>query len=303
MVLGAGASMHLKFPSGAELVARICEQLGNSGSETTKTLRACEWEDTIEMFRRELSASQQPSVDAFLENRPEYLEIGKLAIASSLIPFEMPDRISNRVAKDDWYQYLFSHLGLTPDNYQDSKLTFVTFNYDRSLSYFLFTAMKHSFGLSDKEAATIVRALEPIHVYGKLGELRELHDQGRGYSQHVTPKMAKIAADSMRIMVDGVASGELEEAWRAIDEAELIMFIGFGYHKVYVWRLMIPDRAGRRQLCGSAYGLGAGERVGVASLFPNAITLGDPGWDALKYLKESPFLSWAKGADIPATLT
>jgi hypothetical protein len=69
--------------------------------------------------------SGQPSVDAFLERRPEFLGVGKLAIAYCLIPFEdeaklycQPD--SSRGA--NWYEYLSVKLNSSFEEFGENNM-------------------------------------------------------------------------------------------------------------------------------------------------------------------------------------
>ncbi len=298
-VLGAGASQPFGFPLGASLVIEIVQGLKSPGSKMNQALRRLDIEqDRMSWFADELYQSAQPSVDAFLEHRTNFREMGKFAIAGSLIPYEDEGKLVNRHNGPSWYEYLFTEMGLTPDNYAETPVRFVTFNYDRSLTRFLFIAFKRSFGISDPETLEIVRKLEPIHVYGKLGELEGIAEPSRPYSTHVAPERVRLAGNSIQIVSEGEDTDGLRRARDVLADAELIMFLGFGFNPTNVQRLQIPDRGGGRHLCGSAYGVANGERLKIKSCFPNAIHLGSRDWNALAYLRESPFLAWAGGATI-----
>lgn len=62
-------------------------------------------DDDIQQFAMDLEGSQAYSIDLFLKNRPEYIEIGKLAIAQALIPFENLDKLLN-LSDDHWLRYI-----------------------------------------------------------------------------------------------------------------------------------------------------------------------------------------------------
>ena len=85
LVLGAGASKPYGFPTGRELIREIAAGLKNTGSEVAQLLSAHGHEPSeLAKFSDALLDSAQPSVDVFLENRAEYLEAGKAAIAAAL---------------------------------------------------------------------------------------------------------------------------------------------------------------------------------------------------------------------------
>jgi len=109
-------------------------------------------------FVNALSLSGQLSIDSFLNaNRHQsgFQAIGKGAIAQVLLEHETKSKLSS--SDDDWMKYLFSNIMLngvdSPDSFiKANKIGFVTFNYDRFLESFLFTRIKHSFGLDDGKA-------------------------------------------------------------------------------------------------------------------------------------------------------
>ncbi len=305
IVLGAGASIPYDFPSGRNLLLLICSILKsqNTGTRDMLVHALSDRQDlrtvskNIENFPLELENSMQPSVDLFLEHRKEYIERGKLAIAATLIPYERPDTLIARGDKMKWYEYLYQRLQLTPDNIRETNLSVITFNYDRSFEYFFLNAFKNSFGLNDDEAAEMCKEIEPIHLYGTLGKLKEIHGSGRQYINKINASILKVAADSIKIMSQGAYNEELEKAQKVIGNAKLIMFIGFGYHEENVNRLEIP-RPGQSpdhvKVCGTAFKLGRGEMERVRLLIGGNMVLGENDEDALNFLKGSNELSWAE---------
>jgi len=84
LVLGAGASVPYGFPTGRELLIQITDDLNPRSGDTglRVTLRTLPFSDEyISEFREDLVDSNQPSVDAFIENRPSFTDIGKTSIA------------------------------------------------------------------------------------------------------------------------------------------------------------------------------------------------------------------------------
>src|SRR6185503_8266690 len=106
-VLGAGASAHLNFPSGEKLTRIIYE--GTRPNQTLHNLLLsvdCDSAD-IKSFHCAFSRSGVLSIDAFLDNRPEFVALGKKVIAASLIGFENPESLFV-VGSENWYYLLFS---------------------------------------------------------------------------------------------------------------------------------------------------------------------------------------------------
>src|SRR4051812_22223583 len=111
LILGAGASIPFGFPSGLDLKKSIVERLDpNDGRYTLRTQiqDAGFPPEDIEGFRSALRFSGKRSVDAFLEHRPDYLEVGKAAIAGVLLPRE--DRSVLFDTKPNWYEHFFNKL-------------------------------------------------------------------------------------------------------------------------------------------------------------------------------------------------
>ena len=88
LILGAGASAEYAFPTGRSLLLHIVHQLRLS-SRLHLDMNKCGFsDDLIKQFCSELNASNQPSVDAFLEQHKantDYENLGKAAIAACLI--------------------------------------------------------------------------------------------------------------------------------------------------------------------------------------------------------------------------
>jgi hypothetical protein len=113
LILGAGASMPYGFPSGRDLLKTILDGLQPNTSSTLHTTleELGMTKDCIWTFRNDLYYSGSSSVDAFLEHRQEFLEIGKLAIMLSLMPLEEEHRLFDmKVREQSWYEYLFGKL-------------------------------------------------------------------------------------------------------------------------------------------------------------------------------------------------
>jgi hypothetical protein len=92
-VIGAGASKCYEFPLGKELCAMVIEELKDNGQKTRQLLieNTAFSPQEIENFRNELFLSGQNSVDAFLETRREYLDVGKAAMSTILLRYEQPE--------------------------------------------------------------------------------------------------------------------------------------------------------------------------------------------------------------------
>jgi hypothetical protein len=171
LILGAGSSIPYGFPSGRDLIFDIVQRVGRNAKSDSKRilLQVGFSQDEIDSFSDELIGSNQPSIDAFLENRREYIEVGKAAIAATLIPREVPDYLTRRQTEQRWYEYLYQQLGAQQIEFPKHRSSIITFNYDRSLEYFLYNSIKHSYGTSDEETLALFKSIPKVHIYGQLG--------------------------------------------------------------------------------------------------------------------------------------
>ena len=143
LILGAGASMDFDYPSGSELTRRVVQITSDPNSNAYRCLLELDFnEKQISDFSNALRMSGRLSVDVFLEHRSEFNDIGKVAMTLVLVRLESVHTLF--LSTDTWYTYLFNRMGAPFSEFADNKISFVTFNYDRSLEVYLFTALNNS---------------------------------------------------------------------------------------------------------------------------------------------------------------
>jgi len=292
LVLGAGASVEYGFPSGGDLLQRIINDLGTSGSRTIEYVRRQEYRHQVEPFRTALILARPTSVDVLLERRAEFLDIGKACIAAALIPCEASSNLQP-VART-WYDELLDRLtDAGPDGFHKNRLSIVTFNYDRSLEHYLFTALQHRWGLSDEDCVRLMKMIPIVHIHGQLGAFPPLADgTGRPYGAALDDASLQQAMAEIRIIHEGATSASMEAARGLIEAAGKIAFLGFGYHPTNVERLGVIGLK-NRYVSGTAFGLLGGEQSRVRAMIATSpsIDLGHDRWDVRQYLREKPILT------------
>lgn len=241
LILGAGASIQFGFPSGLTLLKNI------TGWPTTpRNPIGGEFgfdDKLVDEFKFALHNSGHSSVDAFVEHRPTFLEVGKAAIARELILCERPNVLLDHShgASANWYRHLLDKMVGSFEDFAKNKLTVVTFNYDRSFEQFLFVALLNRFGRDQVETANAIAHLPIIHVHGQLGDLpwksRPTGDV-RPYADELTPETLRIASRGIKIIHENIDNTpEFEKARQSIERAERVFFFGFGYHPKNLQRL------------------------------------------------------------------
>lgn len=257
LVLGAGVSMPYGYPSGGGLLREIF-------MKTTEN----QWRDVIlrlgfspeELlnFRTDLHQSQKLSIDAFLEHRPEFMNIGKAAIAMSLLDKEIADSFGDFGIRDKGiYHYLYSKLASSWEDLKNNKITIITFNYDRSLEHFLFGALTKSYNKVEKEVAEAIQKYIPIiHVHGSLGPLPWQNESGSGYvrlfgggidAYQIGHKIRTAIENIIIVSEANPKTNEFQLAAKHLYEADRIYFLGFGYNennlgRLGIWNLHFADK-------------------------------------------------------------
>ena len=295
LVLGAGASVPYGFPTGHELKWQIIGAAHNRQVQPYQDIRraiaACKVnEDTLKEFGRALQHSGSRSVDDFLEYRMDFLDVGKIAIASALVRCEKLARLFPQ--DGDLYQRIFAALKAPRDHWQENKLTVVTFNYDRSLDHYCTTALAHAFKLDPLEALAVFRsAVQVIHVYGALGA----YPAQRGYDVSNESAAIRVASDGIKILHEKstLQDTAFDDARVALSRAGRIYFLGFGFLAQNVTRLLDGVEFARDAgIYASRYGMTDEEMRAAKKMFFKQATHFDESRDrdALAALREMPAL-------------
>jgi len=190
-------------------------------------------------FAEEFRRSQAYSIDAFLSRRAEYVDIGRHAIAAKLLPRESLPKLVDSDPEDHWYRYLAHAMDTHWDQFNQNQVSFITFNYDRSLEIFLWKMLQHRYGQSEEAAMAMLTNFPIVHVYGSLGSIDPHAKNFVPYGGGVEPdRFLNIAAAGLRIIAEGRdESTEFEQAKTLIGNAEAICFLGFSFDQTNVTRL------------------------------------------------------------------
>jgi hypothetical protein len=236
LVLGAGASNHLEYPLGEQIIDEVwnIKHLSKDRIE-----RQPLWRDLINhwgsekfnAFATRLRKAQIPSIDAFLGRFPEFSEIGRSFLAAILKGRESYRRLFGQ----SWYRHLLYSL-MDDDRYEPVNLSILTFNYDRSLEAYLFETFKnHYIDVDDAGAKEMLKRIPIVHLHGTLGNFPEVE-----YSAESS--VEEILAISKRIKIiteinDAEDDNDFATANSMLQAAERVIFLGFGFHQDNLRRL------------------------------------------------------------------
>ncbi len=262
-ILGAGASKAHGYSLGPELVDKIGNALKTKNGKTREIAKALVGEHESEMdlnwmeekivdFRNKLIGSKKLTIDSFLARHKDFLSIGKLAIAQILIPCERKETLNS--FENNWYKDLYKLMDASFEDFDKNGCKFITFNYDRSLDYFLFDAVLNTYeNKNDQECGKKISELLPVHLYGQLNVFPWQNiNEGRDYEGHCTPFLFKTIGKNIKIVYDDVDllnNLEFRIAYDLIANAKKIIFLGFGYDQTNLERLKIKRMEGKKIIC------------------------------------------------------
>jgi hypothetical protein len=281
LILGAGASLNYGLPLGSQLVEKICEllpatdtvRMGNNANLLHNHLAGDAeavqaWikisrqnlTNALIEFRHQLIESAPKSIDEFLSRdfgdaNPLMRLIGKLSIAQVIASCESVSAIQRGGAydaRDDWYRFLWQdclNTGMPGlDALRAKKLKIISFNYDRSLEYFLGRKLAATYftppgstldpTLADRWAAAGFQEVESnmhiTHPYGTLGALSTTPYGSINNFQY----QGKDMASNIRVIgEDRSNQGGFELAKKWIADAQRVVFIGFSFDATNMERL------------------------------------------------------------------
>lgn len=239
-VLGAGASNPYSYPLGSELFDDVIQQ-AKAGAQCFQEFPA-PWtrEDDVLPLVDRMSATNFNSIDSYLEGRDsDIVRLGKFLMAVWLKRCERPERFL-RPQERDWYSSLFQLIASDPGSLEGNQVSFVTFNYDRSLEAYIHTILQGHYEISEEDALTELSKIPIAHVHGMLGSYPEVP-----YTADSSLDELLRLSDQLQIVGDvtdrpqGFATQGFEIANGLIASAEHVVFLGFGFHGDNVARLQI----------------------------------------------------------------
>ncbi len=239
-ILGAGASYPYGFPLGQELVTSIIksssykvDSIGrvNATPDYLGGLLASGFlKSDIDNFRHYLRESNPNSIDAYLSENKHFLQIGKSCIAYILLKHE--SNFGYIAARGgDWYNYLGNILTTAdPDNFD---LKIYSFNYDRSLEYFLKNKAQSFFYNNMEKQKKFLEKIPIIHLHGSLGDISL-------FGKDVTIDHFSIlnrVASNIKIISEVESDKNFEDLQLDIKMAKNVIFLGFGFHPLNMKRI------------------------------------------------------------------
>lgn len=225
---------------------------GSAGKDAAllRVIRNCGIEEeAIVSFREQLQGAAPRSIDRFLELNQEHRPAGRAFIAALLMQREHTANLLDSGNEERWYGYLWDLIEAdAPESlFTDDRLSVITFNYDRSLEYWLIKKISHYYGIPRSLAIAITRRLKIVHVHGRLGGIEEQESKARPYEPDVNEHALHVAMGDMRLIGDASEDDAgFKQAHEQLLRANLICFLGIGYHPTNIKRLKLQELCSNR---------------------------------------------------------
>lgn len=229
-----------------------------------------------------------PVIDYFLGENKDLKEIGKFVISYEILKseaiFEKHKRNINRdekrpgkfnendcdefLSSDDWYRFITYKLSsgcTTSSDLLKNNVTFITFNYDVSLSSLLYQSFQSIDKFDQKDIEDFFSDNRFIHVYGSIRDFRSFFadeakfhlinelDNWNRHRADICEFLDTIYTYSGRIRTidpDEKISDltSIDAAQKAISEAECVYILGYGFDVNNNKRLSLKKSLGNRKI-------------------------------------------------------
>jgi len=296
IIVGAGASHEVGLPVGAGLKTIIsdllkCSEsqsygfeevndkiinhalsvLSGQGHDLTLLTQACKHISD--------AMPQVISIDNFIDTHKgnESIEkCGKLAIVRSILVAEKrsklyvnPGNVYNKPnyqeLESTWFnafwQLMTENCQVNELEKRFSSISLIIFNYDRCVEHFLYYSLKNVYRLGDAQAANIVSNIKIYHPYGAVGNLPwqsqqdTIHFGGEPNHQLLIDLASKIKTFTEGTDPD---SSEISEIRESVLNAEIVLFLGFAFHKLNMQLITSDHPAGKGTKRTSYYATATG---------------------------------------------
>jgi hypothetical protein len=202
-------------------------------------------------------------------------------IAAILLNCERQDYI-----KGGWYQTLFNELTTESAEIPKDLISVITFNYDRSLEWYLFRTFRATFNLNEVDAWERVRQIRIVHVYGDLGPLQAEENERIGFGAW---KRAAASMKHIKLIQPRAQSDFIGPIKSLLTPPIRVVFLGFGFDSMNLDAIGMNENLGY-SIYASCYNLSA-TRMEYAEKQLNKINWGSRSADVSRFLHDSVALN------------
>jgi hypothetical protein len=272
LILGAGSSAVLDYPCGSKLVGDIINTIHNDlfpgrfgKLEYFRDMPLCK------RLANELINHKPSSIDFFLTQITGDRELtseAKFFIANEILKHE---DINHFNQKRSWFYDLKEAILYNVRSSDDlttslSNLKIITFNYDVSLDFFLYSQLSNSKKYFDKSVHPKLLADSICHVYGQLGRFswqtppnnERVDVYGLSKDPHMYYQLAEAWNSNILVIGEKEINNEqhviLARNW--LEKSEALYLLGYGFHESNNNLLQLFDKSSNaRRIYFTTYGL------------------------------------------------
>lgn len=280
-VIRAGASKEANLPTGYELKSQIAQLLdmrfdnfghhlehGDPLIVDALRIHVRQTDDASndinpylqQAWRIRDALPQAISIDNFIDAHRDNDKIalcGKLAIVRSILDAEEKSRlffekkridstINFKSLEKTWYisffQLLTENCGKNDLEKRFKTITLIIFNYDRCIEHFIYHSLQNYYGISEGQAAELVKEINIYHPYGNVGTLPWAKGTVE-FGARLNSNQLLELSQKIKTFTEGTdpESSEISEIRRHMSSANKVAFIGFAFHKLNM-QLITPEK-------------------------------------------------------------
>lgn len=306
-VLGAGASAEINMPVGrglADIIARKMSLafdnagrlVGNGDHRLFDQVAEIIGQDEAIRAATRL-ANGLPfvkSIDEFLDYNnvdQSLVNMGKAAIVRSILEAEHGSKLIDTTTNPtrptftvsgayfSWLIHLIRMLGQSSPVRLIENATFINFNYNRSLEFFLLNAIRSLYAISEDDAKVLVASADIFHPYGTVGKLK-VFDNANGVAYGWSLGASQPLANRIRTYTEEVKEqARLKKVHESLQNANVLVFLGFAFHQQNMDLLRPPNGLGPKKIFATTHGISEADCTVVGSrlakLFADEIVWGN----------------------------
>jgi hypothetical protein len=290
LILGAGAGVDLRMPTGRDLqvtISRLTQAAKNYNPDNptvwgdpevqTAVRRACATSETeIISALKQINEGVylRASIDDFLDRHRANRVInacGKIVIARAILQYELESKLHfktdnvfntldfNQIG-DSWIIRFWQMLGQGTATEEIANsldhITIINFNYDRCIEQFLIQALRCLDGWSPKDAHEFVyKQMRIFHPYGVVGKLPPtIVESGVAFGDE-KPELVALGNGIKTYTEQMEEDDALKKIHHAMAEAETIIILGFHFHRQNVALLKPTLKTRVRKIYATVHGI------------------------------------------------
>ena len=292
-VVGAGASVEIGLPTSNQLKAHIAKLLGFrfdrrdvvSGDYAiaaslreylNREGRRSEINDYFKAAQSIAAAMPQAlSIDNYLDTVQNHRAetCGKLSIVRAIIEAERKSRLyidepkTRKIRFGDltetryhsFFQLLSEKIRIGDVQKLFSNTSFIVFNYDRCIEYFLLHALMNYYLLGRDEACALINNLRINHPYGTIGNLPGFGTEAQsvpfGGSDHHPIDIMTLAGQIKTFAERIEDRNSLDAIHEEIRSADTLVFLGFAFHESNMDLIHPRTACSAKRVFATAFGI------------------------------------------------